>query len=391
MTHKRTFLLITILLIMLAACNTEPEATPTPEPPATAVPPQPEPEPTEPAPQMADGVVISEMLPGIEGNNLYEFIELYNGGDTAVDLNGWSLWYRIGPDRDEELVAAWDTETLVPPAGHYLLLHEGQDFDIVPDAVFTASMSPRKGGLALRDPDGNVVDAFGWGEAPDGFVTGAAAIPAANASLERLPGGDLGNGQATGSNADDLAANSAPSPQNSGSPLTPAPDKSLALAWTMPEVVTPGEIFGVEMTVNNQTGEAVTDVLVSAPVSANFVVAEMPEGAELADGRVQWTIPQIEADGSATAVVSLQAPYTYVDTLMHNAFAQADGLLAVFAPPQTITMAGGAIPIANARELVGSTVSVEGIATMYTGGFFAGSTGAKFYLEDESGGIQVYV
>ncbi len=28
---------------------------------------------------------------------------------------------------------------------------------------------------------------------------------------------------------------------------------------------------------------------------------------------------------------------------------------------------------------------------MYTDGFYAGSTGTKFYLRDESGGVQVYV
>ncbi|MCA9956991.1 MAG: hypothetical protein KC434_19815, partial [Anaerolineales bacterium] len=70
--------------------------------------------------------------------------------------------------------------------------------------------------------------------------------------------------------------------------------------------------------------------------------------------------------------------------------ADAEGYLAAFGQPQLISMAGGAIPIATARELVGSVVSVEGIATMYTGGFFAGS-GGKFYLQDETGGIQVYI
>ncbi len=393
MTIKRPFLLVSILIFLLAACNSEPEATPTPEPPPTAVP-----QPTDTLDtiddelMLADGLVISEMLPGITGNNLYEFVELYNAGKTAVDLNGWSLWYRINSDKDEELVAAWETETHVPPQGHYLLLHEGQEFNLMADALFTVSLSPRKGGLVLRDADGKAVDAFGWGEAPDGFAAGtAAAPPDAGASLERLPGGEQGNGQTTGVNGDDLAVNDSPSPQNSGSALTPLPDKMLALTVAMPDVVMPGETFALEVSVTNQTGANVTDVLVSVPVADHFEVAALPEGVERVNGRVQWTIPQIEVDGRATAVISLQSPYTYVDTLMHSAFAQADGLLAAYAPPRLITMAGGAIPIAAARELVGSVVSVEGIATMYTGGFYAGSTGTKFYLEDETGGIQVYV
>ena len=65
--------------------------------------------------------------------------------------------------------------------------------------------------------------------------------------------------------------------------------------------------------------------------------------------------------------------------------------MTAFAAPQLISVAGGSVPIAAARELEGSVVTVEGVATMYTGGFFAGSTGTKFYLEDETGGVQVYV
>jgi hypothetical protein len=61
-----------------------------------------------------------------------------------------------------------------------------------------------------------------------------------------------------------------------------------------------------------------------------------------------------------------------------------------YGPLLAMAVEGGTIPIAIARDLRGDTVTIEGIATMYTGGFFAGSTGTKFYVEDESGGIQVY-
>ncbi|MEA3351828.1 MAG: endonuclease/exonuclease/phosphatase family protein [Chloroflexota bacterium] len=48
------------------------------------------------------------------------------------------------------------------------------------------------------------------------------------------------------------------------------------------------------------------------------------------------------------------------------------------------------VPIGTARALIGEEVVVEGIATMYTGGYYAGSGNTKFYLEDESGGIQIF-
>ncbi|HFD38256.1 MAG TPA: hypothetical protein ENJ31_00175, partial [Anaerolineae bacterium] len=64
--------------------------------------------------------------------------------------------------------------------------------------------------------------------------------------------------------------------------------------------------------------------------------------------------------------------------------------LRAYGPVLPLAVEGGAIPIATARTLRGQTVTVEGVATMYTDGFYAGSTGTKFYLEDESGGIQAY-
>ncbi|MEE9514028.1 MAG: endonuclease/exonuclease/phosphatase family protein, partial [Anaerolineales bacterium] len=39
----------------------------------------------------------------------------------------------------------------------------------------------------------------------------------------------------------------------------------------------------------------------------------------------------------------------------------------------------------------GSVATIEGVATMYTGGYFAGAGNVKLYLEDDSGGVQIYV
>ncbi len=54
-------------------------------------------------------------------------------------------------------------------------------------------------------------------------------------------------------------------------------------------------------------------------------------------------------------------------------------------PPQGVT------PIGIARKMVGSVLVIEGTATMCGGGFYAGSGNVKFYVQDESGGIQVQV
>jgi DNA/RNA endonuclease YhcR with UshA esterase domain len=98
------------------------------------------------------------------------------------------------------------------------------------------------------------------------------------------------------------------------------------------------------------------------------------------------------AGNSVSFTFSFTAPYSYSAQQLSGVRAAAADLPVAFAPPVTIAVSGGAIPIGVARTLPpGQVVTIEGVATMYTGGFFAGSTGTKFYMEDESGGVQVYV
>ncbi|MFZ1400728.1 MAG: hypothetical protein WAS33_27750, partial [Candidatus Promineifilaceae bacterium] len=269
--------------------------------------------------------------------------------------------------------------------------HEGQDVGAAPDGFFTQSLFEGRGGLLLRNKTQQTVDLLGWGDAPAEFTAGE-PVPAPNggASLERLPGGAAGNGQNSGSNAADFAALATPNPQNSGSPVTPMPDEFLTIDVSAPEAIAPGTEFVLTVEVGNVSETAVTNLTISLPIASYFELVAAPAGGELANGRLTWTMPEVAANSSDTVAITLLSPFTYTDTLLTGYYADADGYLAAFGQPRLISMAGGAIPIATARELVGSVVSVEGIATMYTGGFFAGS-GGKFYMQDETGGIQVYV
>lgn len=76
------FLIGLILLGLLAGCSVSSSAPPTLEPPSTYP------------------ILISEVMAGKQGNNNYEFIELYNPGDDLIDLQGWSLWYRLATSED---------------------------------------------------------------------------------------------------------------------------------------------------------------------------------------------------------------------------------------------------------------------------------------------------
>ncbi len=398
MQHNRSLLLIILTLLfglLLVACDSE-ETPTTPPPPATETAiPDPSPTPTsdeeEPTIQ-TEGVFFSELLTGVPGGNSQEFIELYNAGSEPVDLMGWSVFYLLGEGQEQALVYRWTETAVIPPHGHVLLVREGQDVGAAADGFFSQSLFERKGGLLLRNKTQQTADLLGWGDAPAEFTAGEpAAVPEGGASLERLPGGETGNGQNSTNNVADFVARTIPDPQNSGSPITPQPDEFLTIALTAPEAIEPGTEFALVVDAGNMSETAVSNVTVSIPLASHFELLAAPEGAELANGRLTWTIPEIAANGSQTAEISLQSPYTYIDTLLTGYFADADGYLAAFGPPQLIAMAGGSIPIATARNLVGSTVTVEGVATMYTGGFFAGSSSTKFYIQDETGGVQIFV
>ena len=388
---KRIVLLALIGLLALVGCKSEPPPTAAP----TVTPPLPvqdvEPEPTATT-KLEGQVLISELLLGIPGNNNQEFIELYNSGLQPVDLNGWSLWYLLNSQQEEKLVYAWESSAHLPGYGHYLLTRADQEIEIIGDAEYDIALFEAKGGLALRDAAGETVDALGWGDAPAGFYSNSAVpAPEPGASLERLPGGEAGNGTQSGNNASDLVSNPSPNPQNSGSSLTPFSDQRLALHLQVPAEIEPGNEIEIMVEVENLTGSPVHDLLVSIPLPDALAIALLPARAGQVDDRIEWTIDEL-ADGSSDSVtIRLESPWTYLTTLFHGAYVEAsDWPLRAYGPPLPIAVTGGSIPIATARTLPGKIVTIEGTATMYTDAFYAGSTGTKFYLEDETGGIQVY-
>ncbi len=397
MSKRHIFAALLVVALVLVGCGTT--ATPTSPPPPTERPeptgpaPASEPEPTLPADTAAGGILISEVLPGIHGvdNNL-EFIELYNAGPNVVDLRGWSLWYRLADNKDESLLHAWEERADIPGQGHYLLVRAGSDVGNIADAEYSGSLFEKKGGLSLRDPDGATVDALVWGEGPADYLSGLPApVPEGGASVERLPGGDAGNQKSTGDNGADFVVNPAPSPQNTGDPPTPLPAERLAIRLSAPPSIEPGSQAEYTIEIENLTGQALSDVQASIPVPAGFEVITAPPGAARTGGRLEWTVADLPAGATESTTVKLQSPWTYLTDLVSGYYViSADGTYSAYGPPQLIAVEGGAIPIGTARTLTGETVTVEGTATMYTDGYYAGSTGTKFYMEDDTGGIQVY-
>ena len=153
------------------------------------------------------------------------------------------------------------------------------------------------------------------------------------------------------------------------------------------------------VTVTNGTGRPLSDVRVTIPLPEGVVFESLQTEGDVTDlstpedtsGAVTLAFPRLGAGESRRLALEARSPWRHgvlrVTGLRVDA---AEWPLSAHGPYATLRVENGAVPIGVAHALVGQEVTVEGVATMFTGGFYAGSTGTKFYLQDDTGGIQVY-
>lgn len=392
MRLNRVFPFLIVLTLLLAACTTAPATTPPPAATAT--------QGTQPttAPLTAgwaNHLVISEVLTGKPGDNNAEYIELYNPTDQPVDLQGWSVWYQLNQSSQPALVYRWQAHVLIPPHGYTLLGHSGEDLGTLPDATFEQALNLAYGGLQLRQRDGTPVDSLGWGEkAPSDFTESQpAAAPQNGQILARLPGQSIGNGIDTDNNAADFVTLDTPAPQNSGAPLVPPFAPGLVLKVNAPQSAAPGGSFSYEIDVENVADQKLDGVTVEFTLPPEVTVTNAPAGVTVSEGNAAtWEVGTLPAGQRATLELPVDLPWTYFTAALRSARAHADNWQGyAFAAPAFTEVAGGVIPIGTARTLMDAELTIEGTATMYTGGYYAGGGNTKFYLQDESGGLQVQV
>jgi predicted extracellular nuclease len=338
-------------------------------------------------------VLISEVLAGVEGNNNYEFIELYNTGAVPVDLQGLSVWYQLPTEEASHVVFGWDEQSYIPAKGHYLLVRSGEDIGITPDAEFAQSLNTTGGNLWLLDSEDERIDALAWGTASGKLGEGEPAPGMQNGfSLERLPGGDAGNSKDTDDNKADFSLQPIPSAQNVASSRTPGGEQPLGISIALPDQVKPGDEFSLEISIENRSSSPYRDLHIVVPLPSELDVSPLQADFTLQDDIAIWMIDSLPKGESSRAALLLDAPWAYFDLEFSNIHAELpDQSTFVFAETRRVQIEGGTIPIVVARDLIRSEVIVEGIASMYTGGYFAGSGNVKFYMEDQSDGVQVWV
>jgi predicted extracellular nuclease len=217
-----------------------------------------------PAQAASSSVVISEVYGGggNSGAPLHnDFVELYNGSSSPVDVTGWTISYFSAGGSS----GGSTTLSGVVAAGHTYLVQEGAgtgsgDPLPTPDATGTLAMSATGGRIDLVDSSATLVDRVGFGSSGTFEGTAAAPAPSNTTSVTRVaPCTD------TDQNGTDFAT-AAPDPENSAT-------ASPACATTQP-TGTPATIAQIQGAahISPLNGQAVTDVtgVVTATESTGF-------------------------------------------------------------------------------------------------------------------------
>ena len=178
-------------------------------------------------------VLVGEVVTGGAGAS-DEYVELYNRGVLAVDLGNLELVYVTANGSTVTRKATW-TSRMLEPGHHLLVANSSGVYASLADDVYSGGIAATGGAVAIRAIGAEVIDAIGWGNASNAFVEGTVApAPPAGQSLERLPGGALGNGRDTNDNLSDTMVQPFPLPEGISAPPVPAPNPTLPAATAPP-------------------------------------------------------------------------------------------------------------------------------------------------------------
>jgi hypothetical protein len=326
-----------------------------------------------------------------------EFAEITNVGAGPVDLAGLEIVYVTSAGSTVTRKASWTTSLLLEPGRHLFIANSSGIYAGLADATYSGGFAATGGAIVLRAIGGAPVDAAGWGDATNAFVEGlAAAAPAAGSSIERRPAGLAGNTIDTNDNAADFLVQPAPNPQNLGAPPVPAPGPTA--------VPSPAPTTEASATPTATVEPSATPVPTTAPSATPVPATPVPTPAE--SPTPEPTIESSLAPSPSSAATSEPPPTPEPTPTVapRPTDTPTPTLAPTFTPEPTPevspspTVAPTAVPTASpfpaitilaARALPdGATAQVEGVLTT---GLGALESGRKGFIQDESGGIAIYL
>jgi hypothetical protein len=132
------------------------------------------------------------------------FVELYNPNDSDINLTGWYLQRKTkNADSWGSFVSSPNFEgKIIPGRGYFIISRELQNSDVLLDITLSGDNS-----LIIKNPQREIIDKIGWGEAPD--CEGVCAPTSEDGqSIART------NGLDTNNNSLDFMVSSTPTPKS---------------------------------------------------------------------------------------------------------------------------------------------------------------------------------
>lgn len=115
-------------------------------------------------------ILISEVMVGNDVSGSYEFIELYNAGESNADLSGLSIRKISSSGTESSLISKTRLEGIILPAKKFLLLANEKGYSGLPtpDVLWPGSYSLayKENGITIYDSEGIKVDELYWPEIP---------------------------------------------------------------------------------------------------------------------------------------------------------------------------------------------------------------------------------
>lgn len=114
-------------------------------------------------------ILISEIMAGAEGDSDYDFVEIYNDSDAAVDLTGWTLKKKSSSGSESSLVSASRLEGKSILSDKRLLFANASS-SIQADVFWpkSYSLAYTNNSVVIYNASGEKIDETGWAEIPKG-------------------------------------------------------------------------------------------------------------------------------------------------------------------------------------------------------------------------------
>jgi beta-lactamase superfamily II metal-dependent hydrolase/DNA/RNA endonuclease YhcR with UshA esterase domain len=345
----------------------------------------------------ASGLVISQVYGG-GGNSgstyTNDFIEIFNKGTQTVNLTGWSVQYGSATGTSWQVTNL--SGSLAP--GHYYLVQEGAGTGgttplPTPDATGTISMAATAGKVLLANvttafsgcPSGTTLaDLVGFGSTANCFEgTGPTPAPSNSNAVFRALGGCTDSNN----NASDFAA-AAAAPRNSAS--THDCSGFNVVGSVSPAIVDQGGTILLTATVTPGTSPASTGIAVTANLStiggsATQTLFDDGSNGDVTPGDNVFSFSATVAPATTAGVKSLGIAAT--DAQARSVSTAVPLTVNPTAVSSIAAVKVDTTPADTVPDLLGQIVRVRGVVTSID---FRGGTGIEYYIQDATGGIDVF-